>query len=116
ASHALQLNGLTTITITSALEEDLLHFTNLCWFNMFDENKSSPDINFSLMSHPRVLAVLYLTADDMYILTSSPPKTGYLTPPTPTTVLSSCGSSSNDSASPPSSTLSLYRSMLGLGL
>ncbi|CAE6533384.1 unnamed protein product [Rhizoctonia solani] len=117
ASRALRLDGLTAIAIASALEEDLLPFTKLRRFDMFDENESSLNINFSsYYVAPRNTAVLYSTGDDMYIPTSSPPKTGFLTPPTPTTALSSCGSSSDDGASPPSSTLSLYGSAMGLGL
>ncbi|KAG8732804.1 hypothetical protein FRC11_010876, partial [Ceratobasidium sp. 423] len=114
ACRALRLDGLTSIAIASALEEDLLPFTKLRRFDMYDEIESSLNINFNLA--PRNSAVLYSSGDDMYIPTSSPPKTGYLTPPTPTTALSSCGSSSDDGASPPSSTLSLYGSAMGLGL
>ncbi|CAE6463689.1 unnamed protein product [Rhizoctonia solani] len=114
ACRALRLDGLTRISIASALEEDLKPFSKLRRFDMCDESESSMNINFNLP--PRTSAVLYSSGDDMYLPTSSPPKTGYLTPPTPTTALSSCGSSSDDGASPPSSTLSLYGSSLGLGL
>ncbi|KAJ1300290.1 hypothetical protein OPQ81_005115 [Rhizoctonia solani] len=114
ACRALRLEGLTSIYITSALEEDLLPFTKLRRFDMYDENEASLNINFNLA--PRSTAVLYSSGDDIFHLASSPPKTGYLTPPTPTTALSSCGSSSDEGASPPSSTLSLYGSALGLGL
>ncbi|KAH7332601.1 hypothetical protein B0J17DRAFT_722137 [Rhizoctonia solani] len=110
ACRALRLDGLTSISIASALEEDLQPFSKLRRFDMFDDIESSMNINFNLA--PRTSAVLY-SSEDMY---HSPPKTGYLTPPTPTTALSSCGSSSEDGASPPSSTLSLYGSSLGLGL
>ncbi|KAG8692441.1 hypothetical protein FRC11_003619, partial [Ceratobasidium sp. 423] len=48
ASCALRLDGLTSIAITSALEGDILPFTGLHRFDMFDENKSSLNINFSL--------------------------------------------------------------------
>ncbi|CAE6440210.1 unnamed protein product [Rhizoctonia solani] len=109
ACRALRLDGLTSISIASALEEDLQPFSKLRRFDMFDEIESSMNINFSsYYLAPRSSAVLY-SSEDMY---RSPPKAGYLTPPTPTTALSSCGSSSDDGASPPSSTLSLY----GLGL
>ncbi|CAE7222619.1 unnamed protein product [Rhizoctonia solani] len=114
ACRALRLDGLASISIATALEEDLKPFTKLRRFDMFDEVESSMNINFNVA--PRTSAVLYSSGDDMYFATSSPPKTGYLTPPTPTTALSSCGSSSDDGASPPSSTLSLYGSALGLGL
>ncbi|CAE6526263.1 unnamed protein product [Rhizoctonia solani] len=110
ACRALRLDGLTSISIASALEEDLQPFSKLRRFDMFDEIESSMNINFSsYYLPPRRSAVLYSSGDDMY---PSPPKTGYLTPPTPTTALSSCGSSSDDGASPPRSTMSLY----GLGL
>ncbi|EUC58578.1 zf-RanBP domain protein [Rhizoctonia solani AG-3 Rhs1AP] len=112
ACRALRLNGLTRISIASALEEDLQPFTKLRRFDMFDEIESSMNINFNLAPRTRTNSVLYSSGDDMYFPTSSPPKNGYLTPPTPTTALSSCGSSSDDGASPPSSTLSLYGSVL----
>ncbi|CEL62823.1 hypothetical protein RSOLAG1IB_10507 [Rhizoctonia solani AG-1 IB] len=116
ACRALRLEGLTSISIASALEDDLQPFTKLRRFEMYDEHESSLNINFSSVNlAPRNTAVLYSSGDEMYP-TSSPPKAGYLTPPTPTTALSSCGSSSEDGASPPSSTLSLYGSALGLGL
>ncbi|CAE6465438.1 unnamed protein product [Rhizoctonia solani] len=114
ACRALRLDGLTSVSIASALEDDLQPFTKLRRFEMYDEHESSLNINFNLA--PRNNAVLYSSRDEVYTPTSSPPKAGYLTPPTPTTALSSCGSSSEDGASPPSSTLSLYGSALGLGL
>ncbi|CAE6441703.1 unnamed protein product [Rhizoctonia solani] len=94
ACRALRLDGLTAISIASALEDDLQPFTKLRRFEMYDEQESSLNINFNLA--PRNNSVIYSSGDDMYLPASSPPKTGYLTPPTPTTALSSCGSSSED--------------------
>ncbi|KAF8749706.1 Zinc finger domain [Rhizoctonia solani] len=47
ACRALRLDGLTSVSIASALEDDLQPFTKLRRFEMYDEHESSLNINFS---------------------------------------------------------------------
>lgn len=115
ACRALRLDGTNGISVSTALEHDLKPFSKLRRFDLQDDVDSSLNINFNLAPLVRTSSpgsasnpVLYSTneatqQDDIY--TSK--NTGYLTPPTPTTALSSCGSSS-EGTSPPSSTLSLF--------
>ncbi|QRV82698.1 Zf-RanBP domain-containing protein [Ceratobasidium sp. AG-Ba] len=104
ACRVLQLDGAQDISVSTALEDDLQPFTKLRRFELQDEVESSLHINFNLPSlarAPSPTPVLYST-DELYA-----PKSGFLTPPTPTTALSSSASSS-EGTSPPSSTLSLF--------
>ncbi|KAG9118316.1 hypothetical protein FRC07_007234, partial [Ceratobasidium sp. 392] len=125
ALRVLRLDGAHGIAVATALEDDLKPFSKLRRFDLQDDVDSSLHINFSmfksafgstsranqppvlidlpLLARPSPSPVLY-SSDELYTRNS-----GFLTPPTPTTALSSCGSSS-EGTSPPSSTLSLSRS------
>ncbi|CAE7101736.1 unnamed protein product [Rhizoctonia solani] len=59
-----------SISIATALEEDLKSFTKLRRFNMFDEEESLMNVNFSsYYVAPPTSAVLYSSGDAMYFAT-----------------------------------------------
>ncbi|KAG8737721.1 hypothetical protein FRC10_007899 [Ceratobasidium sp. 414] len=120
ACRVLRLDGAHGIAVSTALEDDLKPFSKLRRFDLQDDVDSSLHINFitpafgptSRANQPLLdLPVLARASSPSPVLYSSDEfytrNSGFLTPPTPTTALSSCGSSS-EGTSPPSSTLSLF--------